>query len=143
MGSKRNQKSRVLSDTDVERMRLDRWLKAARIFKTRSWSKQACEQGRVKIGRKRAKPSTAVAVGDTVSINRRGKVTVYEILGLSNRSLPPGKARELYNVKEVIEKQGSEIMKLIRRAEGSRGPSSRKGKPTKKERRDIRKVRGY
>jgi ribosome-associated heat shock protein Hsp15 len=140
MGSKKKQGSPREED---DRMRLDLWLKAARLYKTRSWAKRACEEGRVKIGRKRAKPSTAIGVGDTISITKRGKISVYEILLLSSRSLPPAAARELYLEKEVIEKQGSEIMKLIRRAEGSRGPSSRKGKPSKKERREIRKVRGH
>ncbi len=139
MGEKRN----PYPEANAGLMRLDRWLKSARIYKTRSWAKRACEEGRVKIGRKRAKPSTAVGAGDTISVNRKGKITVYEILLLSDKSLPPARARELYHVKEVIEKQGSEIMKLIRKAEGPRGPSSRKGKPSKKERREIRKVRGY
>lgn len=124
-------------------MRLDRWLKTARLYKTRSWAKRACEDGRVKIGRKRAKPSSLIAIGDTISITRKGKVMFYEVKGLSERSLPPGKAAGLYREKERVVRKGSEIMRLIEEAEEKIAVSGRKGKPTKKDRRMIRKVRGY
>jgi len=123
-------------------MRLDRWLKATRLFKSRSGAKGACESGRVKIGRNRAKPSSPLGVGDTLSITRRGRITFYEVLGLTTRSLPAAKARELYLEKEVVEKKGSELMRLIERAERQNIPWDRKGRPTKKERRIIQKIKG-
>jgi ribosome-associated heat shock protein Hsp15 len=124
-------------------MRLDRWLKASRLFKTRSWAKKACEDGLVKIGRKRVKPSRPVGAGETISITRKGKVTFYEVRGISERSLPPGEAAALYEVKQTIEQRGSAITKLIVEAEGERGPGARKGRPTKKDRRMITKIRGH
>jgi len=128
---------------DRNRMRLDRWLKAARLFKSRSGAKGACEDGRVKIGRKRAKPSALLGVGDTLSITRRGRIVFYEVLGLTTKSLPAAGARELYREKEVVEKKGSELMKLIERAENRYNPWDRKGRPTKKERRMIEKIKGH
>jgi ribosome-associated heat shock protein Hsp15 len=123
------------------RMRLDRWLKAARLFKTRTCAKKACEDGLVKIAKKRVKPSRQVGVGDTISVTRKGRVTFYEVRGLSERSLPAHEAAGLYCEKQTVEQPGTRIMKLIREAEGVRGPGARKGRPTKKERRMITKLR--
>jgi ribosome-associated heat shock protein Hsp15 len=126
----------------LPRMRLDRWLKASRLFKTRSWAKKACEDGLVKIGRKRVKPSHLIGAGETISITRKGKVTFYEVRGISEKSLPAKDAAALYDVKQTVEQRGSAIMKLIVEAEGQAGPGTRKGRPTKKDRRMITKVRG-
>jgi ribosome-associated heat shock protein Hsp15 len=114
----------------------------SRLFKTRSGAKRACEDGRVKIGRKRAKPSSPIGESDNISITRRGKVVFYEVLGISSRSLPAGKAAELYLEKEIVERKGNELMKLIEKAENRAGDRQGKGRPTKRDRRMIRKIRG-
>jgi len=135
--------SSVKDTEDKNKIRLDRWLKAARLFKSRSGAKGACDAGRVKIGKNKAKPSASVGVGDTLSITRRGRITIYEVLGLTTKSLPAARARELYLEKEVVEKKGSELMRLIERAERHHTPWNRKGRPTKKERRRIDKIKGH
>ncbi len=135
-------KKKSVESGTVSRMRLDRWLKGARLFKTRTGAKRACEDGRVKIGRRRAKPASSIGVGDSISITRRGKVVFYEILEITSRSLPASRAAQLYREKEIVEKKGNALMKLIEKAEARYGTGERKGRPTKKERRKIDKLRG-
>jgi ribosome-associated heat shock protein Hsp15 len=132
----------VTSTPAIPRMRLDRWLKIARLFKTRTAAKNACEDGKVKLGRKHAKPSSMIAAGDTIVVSRRGKVVFYEVLALSQKSLPAAQAAGLYREKETVERKGNALMKLIEEAEDRFGNWKRKGRPTKREGRLLRKIKG-
>lgn len=77
-------------------LRLDKWLWAARLFKTRPLAVKAISGGHVEVNGHRAKPARLVKVGDEVSI-RKGPYT-YEvtIAGLSDKRGPPARARELF-----------------------------------------------
>ena len=114
--------------------RLDKWLWAARIFKTRSLAADACKNGRVAINGAQAKPARTVKPGDEVSV-RKPPVT-YTFRVLQNIEKRVG-AKLLPDVLENITPpeqyellEMSHISGFVNRARGT-------GRPTKKERRDL------
>lgn len=84
------------SDDNLEKNRIDKWLHAARFFKTRSLASEAIERGRVTINGNKIKPAKQLALGDSVVMrigNNHYEVTV---LGLSNRRGSATEAQKLY-----------------------------------------------
>ncbi|GAB4343984.1 MAG: ribosome-associated heat shock protein Hsp15 [Desulfobulbaceae bacterium] len=119
------------------RVRLDKWLWAARFFKTRSLAARAVSGGHVHVNGDRAKPARSVQVGDTLDI-RRG-VTAFEVvvLQLNDRRGPAVKARTMYEeTPGSIERRTREAAE--RRLRAAAGPAPA-GRPDKRERRKIRK----
>jgi ribosome-associated heat shock protein Hsp15 len=83
-------------DAASEPVRVDRWLCAARIFKSRTVAQDACAAGHVKVNDRTVKASQLLRSGDRVEADApRGKV-VLVVLGLSEKRLSPPEARELY-----------------------------------------------
>ncbi len=126
--------------SDGSRVRLDRWLWAARFFKTRALAAAAIGGGKVLVGSARAKRAKLLAVGDRLRI-RRGPLEYHVVVrALSEHRGPPAAAAALY----VEDAEGKRLRERL--AEQLRvAPSLRyegKGRPTKKERRDIEKLRG-
>ncbi len=121
------------------RGRLDKWLWAARFFKTRGLAKEAVEAGRVRMAGERVKPSRALRVGDELSI-QAGEVTwVVRVAGLSDRRGPACEARLLYE-----ESQESQDRRQRQREEwvSRQDPGATiKGRPTKRDRRLIHRFR--
>ena len=120
-----------------EKVRIDKWLWAARFFKTRSTAANAVSGGHVHVNGSRVKPARIVQVGDTLQI-RRGLVE-FEVLvlELSGRRGPAVKAQTLYEeTGESIERreQGANERRLLRPADTT--PVRR---PDKRDRRKIRK----
>ena len=120
-----------------EGLRIDKWLWAVRIYKTRSDAAEACRNNRVLINDSYTKPSREVRVGDTVSV-KKGPVTFsFRVLELIGNRQP---AKNAPSFAENITPQ-SELDKLNVPRETvfiSRDPGT--GRPTKKERRDIEVV---
>lgn len=120
-------------------VRIDRWLWAARFFKTRSLAKTAVEGGKVHVDGQRSKPAKAVRVGQTVEV-RKGTVLMTVIVkDLAEQRGSAQIAQTLYEeTPESIEKR--EIMSSRRKMEraGLQVPST---KPSKKDRRDLRKLK--
>ena len=121
-------------------VRIDRWLWAARFFKTRSSAKSAVEGGKVHVDGKRVKPSKELRPGQTLEIRRGDLVQIVVVQELSQQRGPATKAQALYaETSESIELR--EQRKSIRRMEraGLTMPSSR---PHKKDRRALAQLRG-
>ena len=121
-------------------VRIDRWLWAARFFKTRSSAKSAVEGGKVHVDGKRVKPSKELRPGQTLEIRRGDLVQTVVVQELSQQRGPATKAQALYaETSESIELR--EQRKSIRRMEraGLTVPSSR---PDKKDRRALTQLRG-
>ncbi|MTI68054.1 MAG: RNA-binding S4 domain-containing protein [Firmicutes bacterium] len=78
-------------------MRIDKFLKNARIIKRRPVAKEACEKGRVSVNGKVSKPGTDVFVGDIIEINFGNSNMKVEVLEISDH-VPKKKAQELYKV---------------------------------------------
>jgi ribosome-associated heat shock protein Hsp15 len=120
-------------------VRIDKWLWAARFFKARSLAQQAVEGGKVKLNGERIKPAKEVRVGDKLSIH----IGVYEwrvsVVQVSDKRGPPAIARTLYEEEETSRAQRAEQVAL-RRLAGS-PDAERRGRPTKRERRQLERWR--
>jgi ribosome-associated heat shock protein Hsp15 len=120
----------------VSAMRLDKWLWAARFFKTRSLAAQACAGGKVDVNDEAAKPARPVRPGDRLRVTVPGGQRVARVLALSDRRGGGAEARALY---EDLTPPAPPRVRQPRppwRAPGA-------GRPTKRERRQIERLRGW
>ena len=122
------------------RLRIDKWLWAARFFKTRGLAQDAVEGGRVRfviageLG-DRIKPSREVRLGDVLHIQVGDLVWTLTVLGLSDKRGPAPVARLLYE--ESPDSLAARLVKIETRREQVEPGSSIRGRPTKKDRRLI------
>jgi ribosome-associated heat shock protein Hsp15 len=123
-----------------QRVRIDKWLWAARFFKSRALAQAAAGGGKVKVHRERVKPAKEVRVGDEIEI----RIGEYEwrvtVRGLSDRRGSAEIARKLYSESE--ESCARRIAQIADRRAHARGRGERKGRPTKRERRQLLRWRG-
>ena len=115
-------------------LRIDKWLWAVRIFKTRSQAAEACKKGRILIDDVQVKPSRVVKVGDIVLVKRPPVTYQYKILGLL------GNRKSAQVVKDFVEDITPEEEKAksdIQRFTGFEIRDRGVGRPTKRERRLI------
>ncbi len=118
-----------------EDIRLDKWLWAARFFKTRSQAAQAVSGGKVHLNGSRTKPSRPVQVNDQLVITKDSMEFRITVLAVSKYRRPAVEARQLYHESEESIKARQEYRELRRMAgEGFKAPS---GKPSKRDRRRI------
>jgi ribosome-associated heat shock protein Hsp15 len=121
-------------------VRLDKWLWAARFYKTRSLAAEAIDAGRVEVNGDRAKRSRAVTAGDKLRIRKPPFEQLIEVLGESEQRGPATVAATLY-VESEESRKAREALAAQMRASGP--PVFReRGKPGKKDRRAIDKWRG-
>lgn len=117
-----------------ESARLDKWLWAARIFKTRSMAADACKNGRVTVGGANAKPSRTVKTGETISVKKPPITYSFKILNaIETRvgaKLIPQVYEDATDPKQYELLEMSRISGFIDRARGM-------GRPTKKDRRAM------
>ena len=120
-------------------MRIDKWLWAARFFKTRSLASRACELGRVEVQGQNTKPSREVRVGDLVRVKNDGGDFQVEVLALSEMRGPAVVAQTLYRETEAsrdLRLKLAEERKAMPRFE-----TSPQGRPSKRDRREIARLR--
>jgi ribosome-associated heat shock protein Hsp15 len=131
-----------MTEKAIKTIRLDKWLKLSRICKTRAIATKACEEGKVKVNDIRAKPARMVIVGDIITIKKASKYQKYTILDIVQKNISNKDARNLYREHEVeIAEESKELFELLKEWD-SAGKRKFKGRPTKKERRDMDKLRG-
>ena len=121
-------------------VRMDKWLWAARFFKTRSLAAHACELGRISSHGQAAKPAREVRVGDLLLVKNAGGDFEVEVLGLSEMRGPAAVAQPLYR-----ETEASRELRLKLAEERKTMPNfeaTREGKPSKRDRRKIDWLRG-
>ncbi len=119
-------------------VRVDKWLWAARFFKTRAKAKEAIDGGKVDINGTRAKPSKELQVGDELSITQGWDEKVVVVDGLSDRRGSATIAQTLYSeTEDSISRR--EMIAEQRRAAG--GQVRSEGRPSKKDRRQIHQFR--
>lgn len=121
-------------------VRLDKWLWAARFFKTRTLAAEQIDAGRVEVNGERAKRSRAITVGDTVKIRKPPFEQVIAVSGESEQRGPASVAQMLYVETDESRKAREKLAAQMK----ALGPPvfREKGKPGKKERRAIDKWRG-
>jgi len=124
--------------TEASKLRIDKWLWAARFFKTRALAADAVECGKVLINDMRVKPAKAVGVDDLLVIRLGPYQYVVEVLALSDKRGPAPQAQKLYSETEESRKR-REVLALELKAQAQN--ETRDGRPTKKDRRDIERFR--
>jgi ribosome-associated heat shock protein Hsp15 len=124
----------------MDRMRIDKWLWAARFCKTRSLAAQEIDKGRVLVNGQQAKPAREVKPGDTVAVRREGITRTVVVKGLSAVRGPAPVAQQLYE--ETPESVSArESAAEARRYAREPALAIDHGRPTKRERRDLDEAR--
>lgn len=114
--------------------RIDKWLWATRIFKTRSIATEACKKGRVAIDGITVKPSRTVKVGETVSVRKPPVTYTFEVVGLTEARVG---AKLVPNfLKNLTTKDQYELLEMVR-ISGFVNRQKGLGRPTKKDGRDL------
>ena len=116
-------------------MRIDKWLWAARFYKTRSLAQQAIAAGRVKLNDARIKPAHELKAGDALAIRVGDLEWQIMVKALSDKRGPADAARQLYE-ESAASRMERERRQDLRRW-GAEPASSLKGRPTKRDRRRI------
>ena len=120
-------------------VRIDKWLWAARFFKTRSLAARACELGRIVSNGQTAKPAREVRAGDRLSIKNEGGEFEVDVLLLSEIRGPAAVAQTLYHETEA----GRELRRRRVEERKAMGPfEAAEGRPSKRDRRRINRARG-
>jgi len=118
----------------AENVRIDKWLFAVRLYKTRSQASEECRKGKVSIGGMSVKPSRELKVGETIQIRRSPITRSYKVLALTENRMAAKVVPEFMlettpaSELEILEMQKN--MSFFNRDKGT-------GRPTKKDRRDL------
>jgi ribosome-associated heat shock protein Hsp15 len=121
-------------------MRIDKWLWAARFFKTRALASKTCELGRIESNGVRAKAAREVRVGDMLRVKNEAGDFHVEVLVLSEVRGPAAVAQTLY--RETDESRELRLKAAEERKEMLRVGGVTEGKPSKRDRQELKKLRG-
>jgi len=122
-------------------VRIDKWLWAARFFKTRSLAGKACELGRVTSNGQSTKPSKDVRVGDQLQIKTASGDFQVEVLAVSDIRGPAALAQTMYaesDESQELRRKVAEEKKAMPHFE-----ATRQGKPSKRDRRDLDRFHSF
>jgi ribosome-associated heat shock protein Hsp15 len=117
--------------TLADKTRIDKWLWAMRIFKTRSLATDACKKGRIIINGLEAKPSHEVKPGEIIFIRKLPVVYTVKVIALTNNRLPASRVKEF--MEDLTSPEEIQKLKISESAFFTREKGS--GRPTKKDRR--------
>jgi ribosome-associated heat shock protein Hsp15 len=124
-----------------DRVRIDKWLWAARFYKTRSLATEAVTGGKVEVNGERAKPARLVRVGDDVVVRQPPFQWQLTVRGLAERRGPASVAQQLYE-ESAASRAGRERLQEQLRVTQPLFLYQEKGRPTKKDRREIDRWHG-
>ncbi|SFN59378.1 RNA-binding S4 domain-containing protein [Mycetocola miduiensis] len=122
-------------NTSLASARIDSWLWAVRIYKTRSMATTACRAGHVRVGGERVKASHAVKVGDEIRVRESGFDRIVEVQRIVVKRVGASVAAECLIDRTPPPPPREEVALVPMRDRGA-------GRPTKRERRDLEKLRG-
>ena len=128
-----------MSSDEITRVRLDKWLWAARFFKTRALAAQAIETGKVEVNGERAKRAKHLQAGDQLKIRLGPYHHIVKVRGISERRGPPAVAAELFEETEESRKAREAMQLQVRVAQSV--PGYDRGRPTKKDRRELERLK--
>lgn len=121
-------------------MRIDKWLWAARFFKTRTLASRACELGRIQANGQLAKASREVHGGDRLQVKNESGEFQIEVLALSEMRGPAAVAQTLYRESDASRELRLKLAEERKAMEHFE--ARREGKPSKRDRREIGRLRG-
>ena len=119
------------------KIRIDKWLWAARFFKTRSLANEAIARNHVRIGGQRIKPSRVVCLGDEVTIEKVPYEFHVTVLGLNDQRRPAQEAQALYQESDESIEARNTLRERLRSDSMARVGLAGEGRPSKKQRRQI------
>ena len=125
---------------ELTRVRTDKWLWAARFFKTRSLAGKACELGRIEINGQPAKASREVKAGDRLLVKNEGGEFQIDVLQLSEMRGPAAVAQTLYRETEASREARQKLIE--ERKAMFLVETLPEGKPNKRDRRELNRLRG-
>ena len=125
----------VMPEKCDTRVRLDKWLYAARFYKTRSVAAQAIESGRARVDDQRVKPSHAIKAGARISLSKDSLVWKVEVAAVSDKRGPATEAAKLY--RESPESVAVREEEIARRKAAAASVPRTSGRPTKRDRRKL------
>jgi ribosome-associated heat shock protein Hsp15 len=120
---------------EKEKLRLDKYLWAIRLFKTRSQAGDACDKGKIKHNRENAKPSRVVHVGDEYEVKTENKRWVIKVTGLLFKRVQYSEAIKYYE--DITPPEEIERIQFQAAAFHTGKRMSKQGRPTKKDKRDL------
>ncbi len=128
-----------MSSGEIVRVRLDKWLWAARFFKTRALAATAIESGKVEVNGERAKRAKQLQVGDELHIRLGPYHHVVTVRAVSEHRGPASVATTLYSESDEAKKAREAMQIQVKAAQSV--PGYDRGRPTKKDRREIERLR--
>ena len=128
-----------MSDTEDTRVRLDKWLWAARFYKTRSLAAEAIAGGKVQVNGERVKRAKPLQAGDEIRIRQGPYEHEVVVRGLSERRGPASDAARLYEEKPASRAAREALALKLKSLHAAFVPE--RGRPTKKDRREIEKLK--
>lgn len=120
------------------RLRIDKWLWAARFYKTRAIAKQAIDGGKVQVDGNRVKPGKEIEVGCEIRLRQGHDEKTVQVLALSDQRRGAPEAQQLYSETEASIEQRQRLAEM-RKAQPKHWPTP--GRPTKKQRRQIHRFK--
>jgi ribosome-associated heat shock protein Hsp15 len=128
-----------MSEGDEIRVRLDKWLWAARFYKTRSLAAEAVEKGKVEVNGERAKRAKLLQAGDSLMIRLGPYQHIVTVRGVSEKRGPASVAAKLYEESAEGRKAREAMQVQVKAAQSV--PGFERGRPSKKDRREIERLR--
>jgi ribosome-associated heat shock protein Hsp15 len=119
----------------LARLRIDKWLWAARFYRTRSLASAAVEAGQVRVDGERVKPSRAVHAGEVVEVRKAGLAWTVEVTGVDDRRGSATDAAKLY--RERDDSRAAREEEVARRRAAAASAAQLPGRPTKRDRRKL------
>ena len=129
------EEGRTAADAAEDRVRFDKWLWAARFYKTRAIAVQAIEAGQARLNDERVKPAHAVRIGDAVSVRKQGTVWDVAVTAVSDRRGGAPEAALLYA--ETAQSLARREEEMRQRQAAAAADPRLPGRPTKRNRRKL------
>lgn len=126
---------------ETDTLRIDKWLWAARFYKTRQLAAEAVSGGKVHVNGQRCKPGKDVRVGDKITLSKDQYTWALQITGLNAQRRPSKEAVGLYTEDQTSIEQRHKQMELHKQQQALQHPSEREHKPNKKQRRQIHRFK--
>lgn len=126
---------------EISEVRIDKWLWAARFFKTRSLAADAVNGGKVHVNGQRCKPGKDIKVGDVVTVSKDQYTWEIRVTDLIKQRRPAKEAAQLYQEDEASVTKRQQQVELHKQQQALQHPSERERRPNKKQRRQIHRFK--